>query len=117
MNNQIRLSMIGIEANSANRMMSQTTIVLRRSNRSAKAPASGPSTIAGSNRNSRTAPSAKFLPAKLSTRDVAVAVIASRPSQSPKLDNDMDSHSLRKSRTFRTARILAPRLTEPGTSP
>ena len=40
--------------------MSVTTIVLRRSNRSAKAPASGPSTIAGSSRNSSTPPSAKL---------------------------------------------------------
>ncbi len=115
-NSQIRLSTSGIEANSENRIRSVTTIVLRRSNRSAKAPASGPSTIAGSRRNSRTAPSAKFWPAKLSTSEVAVAVIASRPSQSPKLDSDIDSHSLRKSRTCRTARIFAPSPTEPGTS-
>ena len=41
-------------------MMSTTTIVLRRSNRSAKAPASGPSTIAGSRRKSSTPPRAKL---------------------------------------------------------
>ena len=41
-------------------MMSTTTIVLRRSNRSAKAPASGPSTIAGSSRKSSTPPRAKL---------------------------------------------------------
>src|SRR4051812_19143650 len=105
-NSQTRLSTTGIEANSAKRRQSVTTIVLRRSNRSAKAPASGPSTIAGSSRNSSTAPSAKFLPAKLSTSEVAVAVIASRPSQSPKLDRAIDSHSRRKSRTRRTARIF-----------
>ena len=51
------------------------------------------------------------LPAKLSTSEVAVAVIASRPSQSPKLDSDIDSHSLRKSRMRSTARTLATRLT------
>jgi hypothetical protein len=41
--------------------------------------------------------------------------MASRPSQSPKLDSDIDSQSLRKSRTCRTARILAAIPTEPGT--
>ena len=60
-------------------MMSTTTIVLRRSNRSAKAPASGPSTIAGSSRKSSTPPRAKLAAAKPLTSDVAVAVIASRP--------------------------------------
>ena len=104
-NSQTRLATSGIEANRANRRTSETTIVLRRSKRSAKAPATGPSTIAGSSRNSRTAPRAKFCAAKLSTSDVAVAVIASRPSQSPKLDSAIDSHSRRKSRTRRTARI------------
>ena len=34
-------------------------------------------------------------------------MIASRPSQSPKLDSDIDSHSRRKSRTRSTARSLA----------
>ena len=63
-NSQIRLSTIGIDANSANRLTSATTIVLRRSNRSAKAPASGPSTIAGSSRKSSTPPSAKLAAAK-----------------------------------------------------
>src|SRR3712207_3170356 len=42
--------------------------------------------------------------------------MASRPSQSPKLDSDIDSQSLRKSRTCRTARIFATVPTEPGTS-
>src|SRR3712207_8888500 len=42
---QIRLSTSGMDANSPNRRTSQTTIVLRRSNRSANAPASGPRTI------------------------------------------------------------------------
>ena len=40
-------------------------------------------------------------------------MIASRPSQSPKLDSDMDSQSWRKSRTRRTARSLATRPTAP----
>ena len=116
-NSQIRLSTSGIEANSTNRMMSVTTIVLRRSNRSANAPARGPRTIAGSRRNSSTPPSAKFAAAKPSTSDVAVAVMASSPSQSPKLDSDIDSHSLRKSFTRSTARSFATRPTPPMPSP
>ena len=112
-NSQMRLSTIGIEANSPNRRTSTTTIVLRRSNRSANAPASGPSTIAGSSRNSRTPPRAKLAAANPLTSEVAVAVIASRPSQSPKLDSDIDSHSRRKSRTRRTARSLATSPTAP----
>ena len=51
--------------------------------------------------------------AKPSTSEVAVAVIASRPSQSPKLDSDIDSQSLRKSRTRSTARTLATSPTDP----
>ena len=39
--------------------------------------------------------------------------MASRPSQSPKLDSDIDSHSLRKSRTRSTARSFATRPTPP----
>src|SRR4051794_14926019 len=116
-NSQTRLSTSGIETKNPNRRRSATTIVLRRSNRSANAPASGPSTMAGSSRNSSTAPSAKFLPAKLSTSEVAVAVMASSPSQSPKLDSAIDSQSLRKSRTRRTARIFATRPTAPISSP
>src|SRR3954471_23512959 len=114
-NSQTRLSTSGMEANSANRKLSVTTIVLRRSNRSAKAPASGPRTIAGRRRNSSTPPRAKLAAANPVTRDVAVAVMASSPSQSPKLDRDIDSHSLRKSRTRSTARILASSPTPPWT--
>ena len=69
----------GSRRTAPNRMTSTTTIVLRRSNRSAKAPASGPSTIAGSRRKSSTPPSAKLAAANPLTSDVAVAVIASRP--------------------------------------
>src|SRR5688500_12659801 len=89
-NSQTRLSTIGIEAKSAKRMTSVMTIVLRRSNRSAMAPARGPRTIAGSSRNSSTPPRAKLAAANPSTSEVAVAVIASSPSQSPKLDRDID---------------------------
>src|SRR5688572_7007630 len=114
-NSQTRLSTIGIDAKSEKRMTSVTTIVLRRSHRSAMAPARGPRTIAGSNRNSRTPPRAKLAAANPSTSEVAVAVIARSPSQSPKLDSDIDSHSLRKSRTRSTARSFAARLTAPRT--
>src|SRR3954447_20022616 len=117
MNSQTRLSTSGIETKNPKRRKSATTIVLRRSNRSANAPASGPSTMAGRSRKISTAPRAKFLPAKLSTSEVAVAVIASRPSQSPKLDSAIDSQSRRKSRTRRTARIFATRPTAPISSP
>ena len=44
-----------------------------------------------------------------------MAVIASSPSQSPKLDSDIDSQSLRKSRTRSTARSFATRPTAPRT--
>ncbi len=47
-----------IVRNSPNRTKSEMTMVMRRSNRSANAPASGPSTIAGSNFTTRTPPSA-----------------------------------------------------------
>ena len=68
---------------------------------------------AGSSRTTRTPPSAKLAAAKPSASAAAMRGDREQASQSPKLDNDMDSHSLRKSRTFRTARILAPRPTEP----
>jgi hypothetical protein len=44
----------GIDANSANRAMSQTTIVQRRSSRSATTPAIGPKTTAGASRRMKT---------------------------------------------------------------
>ena len=50
----------GIEANSTNRVRSAATIILRRSKRSANAPASGPKTTAGSSRTTRTPPRAKL---------------------------------------------------------
>ena len=50
----------GIETNSANRVRSATTMVRRRSNRSANAPATGPNRTDGSSRTTRTPPSAKF---------------------------------------------------------
>src|SRR4051812_29213409 len=46
----------GIEADMTNRTTSATTIVYRRSNRSANTPATGPSTSAGSSRTAITGP-------------------------------------------------------------
>jgi hypothetical protein len=46
----------GMDRNSRKRSRSQTTIVVRRSHRSAKAPASGPNSTAGSSRNTSTPP-------------------------------------------------------------
>src|SRR4051812_14311674 len=105
-NSQTRLSTSGIDANRPTRMMSTPTMVLRRSKRSANAPANGPSTIAGSSRNNSTPPRAKLAAANPLTSEVAVAVMASRPSQSPKLDSAIDIQSRRKSRTCNTARSL-----------
>jgi hypothetical protein len=50
----------GMETNSAARSRSPTTIVRLRSHRSAIAPASGPKTIAGARRSTRTAETARF---------------------------------------------------------
>ena len=47
---------IGIDRNSTKRSRSQVTIVVRRSQRSANAPASGPNSTAGSSRNTSTPP-------------------------------------------------------------
>ncbi len=78
---------IGIDRNSRKRSRSQTTMVVRRSQRSAKAPASGPNSTAGSSRNTSTPPVANALPSKESTSWAASAVVARKPSQSPKLDS------------------------------
>jgi hypothetical protein len=59
-NSQASSPTSGIERNSAARSTSQTTIWCRRSSLSASAPASGPSTIAGSSLVATTPPSAKL---------------------------------------------------------
>ena len=87
MSSQINVPTSGIDRNSPNRSRSLTTIVRRRSNRSANAPASGPSRTAGSNRKARTPPVAKLLAPNPLTSSVASAVVARKPNQSPKLDS------------------------------
>ncbi len=77
----------GIDRKSTKRIRSQTTIVVRRSQRSAKAPASGPNSTAGSSRKTSTPPVAYALLSNESTNCVASAVVARKPSQSPKLDS------------------------------
>ncbi len=77
----------GMLTNRLNRSRSQSTIVRRRSHRSAKAPASGPSSTAGSSRKTRTPPVAYAFWLNPSTSWAASAVVARKPSQSPKLDS------------------------------
>ena len=94
----------GIDRNRVKRRTSQTTIVRRRSHRSAKAPASGPNSTAGSSRKTRTPPVAYAFPWKDSTSCVASAVVARKPSQSPKLLRTSAEYSLRKLSLRRAAR-------------
>jgi hypothetical protein len=72
--------------------------------RSAKAPASGPNSTAGSRRNTSTPPVANALPSNESTSWAASAVVARKPSQSPKLDSTRAVYSLRKGVSRSTAR-------------
>ena len=59
-NSQVRVPTSGIERNSANRQTSQTTIVQRRSSRSATTPATGPTRMAGASRRMKTPATARF---------------------------------------------------------
>src|SRR6516164_7720274 len=69
---------------------------IRRSSRSATAPASGPSSRAGNSDASQTAPTAEaWVATPRLARIVASAVSASRLSQSPRLDNDVAIHRRR----------------------
>ena len=79
------------------RTTSPTIMFIRRSNRSATAPASGPRTSAGSSEVSQTPPTAALCAASPPPASAAAsAVSASRLSQSPRLDRDSAIHSLRK---------------------
>src|SRR5689334_20365143 len=70
---------------------------MRRSNRSATAPASGPRISAGSSEVSQTPPTAAFCAAVPPPASLAAsAVSASRLSQSPRLDSDVAIHRRRK---------------------
>ena len=94
---QVRLGNSGIEMNSRPRMTSPTTIVTRRSKRSASAPAIGPSSSAGSSVTTQTPlideVFARLLPC---VTDGASASSARIDSQSPKLDSDSAIHSAAK---------------------
>jgi hypothetical protein len=93
----------GIDANSRKRPMSQTTIVYRRSQRSATTPASGPMIRAGSMRTATTDPNAAPLAAEPLTCWLAKIDEASRPSQSPREESPSTSHSRRNGRMRRIA--------------
>src|SRR5215469_7191103 len=86
----------GMDAYSAARITSLMIMFIRRSSRSATAPASGPSSSAGSNDVSQTPPTAEAWAATPRlARIVASAVSASRLSQSPRLDRDVAIHRRR----------------------
>src|SRR5215471_5595509 len=85
-----------MEAYSAARSTSLMIMFIRRSSRSATAPASGPSSRAGNSDVSQTAPTAEAWAATPRlARIVASAVSASRLSQSPRLDSDVAIHRRR----------------------
>src|SRR5580698_2122257 len=93
---QVRFGNSGIEMNSRPRITSPTIIVVRRSNRSASAPAIGPSSSAGSSETTMTPlideVFASVLPCVTAG---ASAISASMDSQSPRLDSDSAIHRLR----------------------
>src|ERR1700685_3857733 len=97
---QVRLGNSGIEMNSRPRTTSPTIIVVRRSNRSASAPATGPSSSAGSSVTTQTplidAVLARLLPC---VTDGASASSARIDSQSPRLDSDNAIHRARNGLT------------------
>src|SRR6516164_4779590 len=85
-----------MDAYSAARSTSLMIMFIRRSSRSAAAPASGPSSRAGNSDDSQTAPTAEAWAATPRlARIVASAVSASRLSQSPRLDRDVAIHRRR----------------------
>ena len=84
-------------------MMSPTIIVIRRSQRSASAPASGPNSSAGSSVASHTPTTAEPLAAAPpEASEGASAVSATMLSQSPRLDRDSAIHSRRNGLIDRT---------------
>src|SRR6201996_1976787 len=100
---QVRLGNSGIEMNSRPRITSPTTMVTRRSSRSASAPAIGPSSSAGSSVTTHTPliddVLARLLPC---VTDGASASSARIDSQSPRLDSDSAIHSARNGLMERT---------------
>src|SRR5580698_8711514 len=93
---QVRLGNSGMETNSRPRITSPTIIVVRRSNRSASAPAIGPSSSAGSRETTMTPlideVFARVLPGVTAG---ASAISARSDSQSPRLDSDNAIHRFR----------------------
>ena len=93
---QVRFGKSGMERNSTPRTTSPTIMVIRRSSRSATAPATGPRSSAGSSVTSHTPPTAELLATSLPwVSDGASTVSARMDSQSPRLDSDNAIHSLR----------------------
>src|ERR1700761_7090021 len=93
----VRFGNSGMEMNSRPRMMSPTIIVTRRSSRSASAPASGPSSSAGSRVTTQTPLIDEVFARLLPFVTVGASATSARiDSQSPKLDNDNAIHSARK---------------------
>src|ERR1700722_11977703 len=89
---QVRFGNSGIEMNSRPRTTSPTIIVVRRSNRSASAPATGPSSSVTTQTPLIDAVLARVLPC---VTDGASASSARIDSQSPRLDSDNATHSRR----------------------
>ena len=113
-----------MDRNSRPRITSPTIIVIRRSQRSASAPASGPTSSAGSSVASHTPPTAELLAtAPPPASEGASAVSATMLSQSPRLDSDSAIHSRRNGRMASTPgsrawwRRAAPSGTFPRSAP
>src|SRR6185437_9643261 len=100
---QVRFGKMGMDTNSRPRITSPTIIMVRRSIRSASAPASGPNSNAGSSVASHTPPTAEpFATAPPEASDGASAVSATMLSQSPRLDRDSAIHRRRNGLIDRT---------------
>jgi len=89
-------------------MMSTATMRRRRSKRSAITPASGPRNTAGRRRAIKTPAIAKLAVAYEPPESCcASAVVASRPSQSPREEKSIEFQSLRKAGIARTPRVAS----------
>src|SRR5208337_2869824 len=100
---QIRLGNRGMDRKSRPRTTSPMIITIRRSSRSATAPASGPNSSAGSSVTSHTALTAEPLAAgPPDASEGASTVSATMLSQSPRLDRDSAIHSRRNGLMERT---------------
>jgi hypothetical protein len=104
----------GIDTKSVKRSRSPTTIVLRRTSRSATTPAIGPRTIAGAMRRMKTPETARYWPTPSRASSAARAVVASRASQSPKLESEPAMKSLRNGRMASRLRRAGKDAEKPG---